>query len=524
MSPNRRIFLNVVATYGRSLYTIAVGLFCGRWTLMALGQTDYGLMGLVGGLITFVTFINNLLSESVGRFYAVSIGAARKKGNEANGLEDCRRWFNTAVVIYTLIPVLLIAIGYPIGMWAVNNFLTIPVDRVEACRWVFRFSCLSCLISMMNVPFRAMYGAKQEIAELTLYGFATTTFNAMFLYYMVTHPGVWLVKFSAFSLLLSAIPQLIIAVRAFYKYNECRIVLAYLWDFGRCKAIFAFALARFISGFSGMLCGQGPAILVNKYVGPAANASVAVGTSVSGHAMTLSSAMSGAFSPAIANKAGEGDMAGVERMCMMVCRLGSIMILVFAMPLALEAHEVLRLWLVNPPQFAAELCIAFLAVAAFERMADGYRMAILSCGVGVLKYSLAISLGGIALVSTAWACFALGFGMWSLVAGFAAFAITMISVHLYMAHILLGYRILQWWRHVLIPILLLMLIVLSAGFMPRLCIEPSFWRVVLTTMCCEVVFVPGVWFFVLNGQERIFIRERVLSRIPIVGEMLKGKV
>ena len=113
--------------------------------------------------------------------------------------------------------------------------------------------------------------------------------------------------------------------------------------------------------------------------------------------------------------------------------------------------------------------------------------------------------------------------MWSLVAGFAAFAITMISVHLYMAHILLGYRILQWWRHVLIPILLLMLIVLSAGFMPRLCLEPSFWRVVLTTMCCEVVFVPGVWFFVLNGQERIFMRERVLSRIPIVGGMLKGK-
>ena len=75
----------------------------------------------------------------------------------------------------------------------------------------------------------------------------------------------------------------------------------------------------------------------------------------------------------------------------------------------------------------------------------------------------------------------------------------------------------------IIPILLLMLIVLSAGFMPRLCLEPSFWRVVLTTMCCEVVFVPGVWFFVLNGQERIFMRERVLSRIPIVGGMLKGK-
>ena len=36
MSPNRRIFLNIVATYGRSVYALVVGLFCGRWTLMTL--------------------------------------------------------------------------------------------------------------------------------------------------------------------------------------------------------------------------------------------------------------------------------------------------------------------------------------------------------------------------------------------------------------------------------------------------------------------------------------------------------
>lgn len=44
MSPNRRIFLNIVATYGRSLYALIIGLFCGRWTLMVLGEVDYGLM------------------------------------------------------------------------------------------------------------------------------------------------------------------------------------------------------------------------------------------------------------------------------------------------------------------------------------------------------------------------------------------------------------------------------------------------------------------------------------------------
>ena len=34
MTANRRIFLNIVATYGRILYALVIGLFCGWWMLM----------------------------------------------------------------------------------------------------------------------------------------------------------------------------------------------------------------------------------------------------------------------------------------------------------------------------------------------------------------------------------------------------------------------------------------------------------------------------------------------------------
>ena len=47
MTPNRRIFLNIVATYGRSLYALVVGLFCGRWTLMSSGTAARGRIDLV---------------------------------------------------------------------------------------------------------------------------------------------------------------------------------------------------------------------------------------------------------------------------------------------------------------------------------------------------------------------------------------------------------------------------------------------------------------------------------------------
>ena len=88
MTPNRRIALNIAATYGRSLVALVCGLISGRWVLMTLGVVDYGIFGLIGGLVAFVTFLNGILSGAVARFYALSVG----KGD----LAECRRWFSWA--------------------------------------------------------------------------------------------------------------------------------------------------------------------------------------------------------------------------------------------------------------------------------------------------------------------------------------------------------------------------------------------------------------------------------------------
>ena len=58
MTANRRIFLNIIATYGRSLYAHVCGLFISRWVLQALGKTDFGLYGVVGGMTSIVLFLD----------------------------------------------------------------------------------------------------------------------------------------------------------------------------------------------------------------------------------------------------------------------------------------------------------------------------------------------------------------------------------------------------------------------------------------------------------------------------------
>ena len=67
MTANRRILLNIVATYGRSLYVLVLGLFTARWALQALGQVDFGLYGVVGGLTAFIVYLNGILAGAMRR-------------------------------------------------------------------------------------------------------------------------------------------------------------------------------------------------------------------------------------------------------------------------------------------------------------------------------------------------------------------------------------------------------------------------------------------------------------------------
>ena len=89
MTSSQRIALNVAATYGRSLYALVCGLFSGRWMLQAMGETDYGLYGVIGGRV--VALFNFLY---LGR----SVQAALSMGEK--GPLYMRRTYNIRVLIH----------------------------------------------------------------------------------------------------------------------------------------------------------------------------------------------------------------------------------------------------------------------------------------------------------------------------------------------------------------------------------------------------------------------------------------
>ena len=481
---------------------------------MSLGEVDYGLMGVVGGLIGFVAFFNNLMAGAVGRFYAFAVGEAQKTGNEAMGLENCRRWFNVAVLIHTVLPTVLIVIGYPVGVWAVENYLVIPPDRINACIWVWRFSCIACFMGMVNVPFQAMYTAKQEIAELTIYGFVTTTLHAGFLYYMITHPGFWLVKLSAWTCFLGVVPQLLICTMAFVRYRECRIRLSYLWDLPRLKDLAIYAGGRFVCALSLMIRSNAVTVLINKCLGPTRNAAMSIGNTVASHAMTLSGALVGAFSPAITNAAGANDLPRMRQLSFSICKYGVLSILFFAIPLAIEVDSVLRLWLVTPPSGAAALCACLLCECAISKLVDGHWIAVFAMGK-TFAFNITESVGYYASFFLIWGFILLGLDIVSVGVGIIVCSAYTVAIKLYWGRKLCGLSICHWIRRIVLPILFVMLLVLPLAVVPRLMMCESFLRVVLTTIISESLFMPLTWYIVLEEAERRMVIGKLKMRFHL---------
>lgn len=515
MSPKRRIFLNVAATYGRSLYALVIGLFCGRWTLMALGETDYGLFGVVGGLTAFLLFVNGLMASAISRFYAFSVGRAGVVKDRTAGIEECRRWFSIALGLHTAVPALLVAAGYPAGVWAVENFLAIPPDRVAACIWVWRFTCVGAFVSMVNVPFAAMYNAKQEIAELTVYSFATTTLNVGFMYYLVTHDGVWLVPFAAWACFLAVAPQIIIMVRAVLKYPECRFRRAYLFDGSRLRQILGFAGSRFICALSTLASGQGLVIVVNKYLGPARNAAMAIGHSVVTHSSTLSSSLSGAFSPAIVNAAGAGDLDGMRRMIFQSCRLSVACILVFALPVMLEINYVTALWLKTPPEGTCVISVFMLVNLVMSRLSEGHYIGMMALG-RIFKFQLCESFFFFLRLAIGWALVAIGWDLWAVGVAYVSTGVFSVLLKLVFGRSVCGLSIRYWLMHVFVPLAAASCAALAAGAVAMILLDPSLPRLVLTTVSTEAVLLPLLWFAVLAASER----QAVLSKLAALRSRL----
>ena len=65
---NKRIAKNTIMLYLRMFLTMVVGLYTSRVVLQTLGVEDFGIYGVVGGVVGMLGFLNSAMSGATSRF------------------------------------------------------------------------------------------------------------------------------------------------------------------------------------------------------------------------------------------------------------------------------------------------------------------------------------------------------------------------------------------------------------------------------------------------------------------------
>ena len=516
MSPNRRIVLNIFATYGRSALGILCGIFSTRWILMALGQEDFGLFGLVGSLTMFMGFFNIQLGLALGRFYAYSVGQANVAEDRNAALESCRAWFTTGVVIHTAVPLVLVAIGYPVGEWAIaSGHVGVPAAKIDAAVWLWRFVAVSAFVSMATVPFNAMFTAKQNIAELTVYTILQALMRTAFAYYMVSAPGEWLVRYGLVSCVFSVLPNVIICLRALQSFPECRLRRAFLFSWPHVVEIGRYAWWQTFGGLGYMARRSGLIVIVTRFFGPRVTASYSVGVTVADESGVLTGALAVAFAPAITTSYGEGDIPRFRAMCYRACKFGTLLTLLPAIPMALEVSELLRLWLKEVPAFTPEICLVLIAVTIVEKLTIGQTTGINASG-RIARYQAFLGLWALTAIPFALAGAFLFRHVVAVAGALLLTTLIMCCSNVWLARTRIGLSAWYWLKAVALPLFGVGLVSAAIGLLPRLFMDASFLRIVVTSACSSLPLVGLSFLFVLNDNEREFVMSRLCARLPIL--------
>ena len=489
------------------MVTLVFTLFSARWVLEALGQSDFGLFGVVGSMIMFISFLGAIFSASVSRFYAFSIGRGRNM-LPAAARDELMVWFNTALSIHVLLPLLFLVVGIPVGWYAIDHWLTVPLERVDACHWVLILSLVSSFVCIASTPYVAMFEAHQYIVELVVFNFAKVMLTFFGAFALLHAPGDRLIVYAAIMSGINIAIPLAQVVRSRIKFNACRIRPAMMYDISRIKEIFAYIGFKFIGGLGWVFRGQGSAIMINMVFGPKVNSAFSIATQLSGQAAGFSANLSNVVAPAVTSYEGEGAREKMTTLALRTCKFTGLLVLVFAVPLIAEIDNVLRLWLVNPPPHANFFCAAMLAVFLLDYLTKGHDVAILAqANIGAWQCWYALSLAmTLAFAGVMIAC---GCGVWSIGYAYVLSSVMETGGRLYLARRQVGMSIRKWFSAVFLPMVAVVTCSSMVAYMVSCSMPESFVRLCLTTAATGVSTAVLGWLIVFDSHERGYMMDRM---------------
>ena len=108
----KKIAKNTLLLYVRMAVLLLVGLYTSRVVLGALGESDYGIYNVVGGVVAMFSIISGALSSAISRFITFELG---RGGSRLGAIFRC------AVFVQIVLALIVVAVGEPLGLWFIGE-------------------------------------------------------------------------------------------------------------------------------------------------------------------------------------------------------------------------------------------------------------------------------------------------------------------------------------------------------------------------------------------------------------------
>lgn len=341
---SKRIAKNTIFLYARLILVFAVTLYTSRVVLDKLGVEDYSLYNVVISVIGLLSFLNGTLSSGTSRFITFELG----KNNE----EKLKKTFGTALFTHILLAGIVVLLGETLGLWYFFDIMVCPPERLGAAFWVYQFSVVTAVLSILQVPYTAEIMAHEEMNIYAYIGIYEAVAKLLIVYLLFIAPWDKLV---VYGFLMMLVPITVFGFYVFYSHKlfvEVKFRPSY--DKSIFWAILKFSGWNIIANISNMLMSQGVIMLLNAFFAPVVVAAQAVTNQVSNALMQFVENVRQAVNPQVIKLYADKKYDESKQLTFISAEYVFDLLLLMGVPLILIMPNLLNVWLVEVPQYTVE--------------------------------------------------------------------------------------------------------------------------------------------------------------------------
>ena len=388
----KTIFKNTVMLYIRMTVMMLVTLYTSRVVLSTLGIIDYGIYNLVASVVISLAFVQNSLMSSTQRYLSFELGRENQPG--------VSKVFNTSMMIHMVLVVIVVVLLETVGLWFLNNVLSIPEGRVQAANIAYQLSILTFCFNFLRIPYNAAIIAYERMSIFAILSIVEAILKLAIVFLLVAMDFDRLVLYC----ILLAVVTLLINLCYIFLCNHCfrdTCRLLFKRDKALTKDMAGFSGWTLLGGLTGMATNEGPGYFMNYFIGVQMNAAMGIAKQVGNAVYSFASSFQTAFNPQIVKLYSSDDKEKLYSLVFRSSKISFALIFIMALPITLCAPTIFKLWLVDVPDYS----ISFSILLLFSQLiaALGSPLWMLAHAAGNIKtYQVVISIINLLILPASW--------------------------------------------------------------------------------------------------------------------------